>query len=235
MKSKGTPQAVWMAARSIPAEAAWMQEKLVPAKIARTEIRVSNSRFVTTAAPAFSTDEARAFIAGIRDEFADASHNVPAYIIGHGATVIAHCSDDSEPGGTAGPPALAVLRGSGLGDIVVVVTRYFGGTKLGTGGLVRAYGDAVRAVLEVLPLAHKVPTHTVMIEIPYSAFEQVRLLVEEHAGLVLGEDFAAAVTMTVRFAQEGLPAFHQSLQELSGGQIEPVIVESSEETIVPLE
>ena len=130
-----------------------MDRYLIPAQETRIEIIVVNSRFIATAAPVFSVDEAKAFIAKVREEFADASHNVPTYLIGHGASVIAHCSDDGEPSGTAGRPALAVLRGSGLGDVAVVVTRYFGGTKLGTGGLVRAYGDAVREVLAVLETA----------------------------------------------------------------------------------
>ena len=97
-----------------------------------------NSRFIATLAPVFSPEEARTFIAHIKKEFADASHNVPAYIIGGGNTVTEFCSDDGEPSGTSGKPALAVLRGSGLGDVAVVITRYFGGTLLGTGGLVKA-------------------------------------------------------------------------------------------------
>jgi uncharacterized YigZ family protein len=126
-------------------------QRIVPGGEARVEQRAGNSRFIATAGPAFTVDEARTFIARIRAEFADATHNVPAYVIGHGQTTVAHCHDDGEPAGTAGRPILAVLQGSGLGDGVVVVTRYFGGTKLGTGGLVRAYGDAAKAALAALP------------------------------------------------------------------------------------
>lgn len=115
--------------------------RAIPAAETRVELVVVNSRFIATAAPAFSVEAARAFVGRVRGEFADASHNVPAYLIGHGAATIAHCHDDGEPAGTAGRPVLAVVQGSGLGDIAVVVTRYFGGTKLGTGRLVRAYGD----------------------------------------------------------------------------------------------
>jgi uncharacterized YigZ family protein len=206
----------------------------IPAKQARVEIVVVNSRFIATIAPVFSVEVARAFIARVREEFSDASHNVPAFVVGHGASVIAHCSDDGEPSGTAGRPALAVLRGSGLGDAAVVVTRYFGGTKLGTGGLVRAYSDAVREVLAILPLAEKVPTHTVMMAVPYSLFERVRLLVPAHHGVVLDEAFAADVTVTARFPIEHLPAFRDALQELSAGTLEPLIVETNEATIMPV-
>jgi len=102
---------------------------MIPARKTRAEITVVNSRFIATVAPVFTVDAARVFITRIKREFSDATHNVPAYLIGHGAVVVAHCSDDREPSGTAGRPALAVLRGSGLGDVAVVVTRYFGGTN----------------------------------------------------------------------------------------------------------
>jgi putative IMPACT (imprinted ancient) family translation regulator len=154
--------------------------------------------------------------------------------VGYGASVVAHTTDDGEPSGTAGRPALAVLRGSGLGDVAVVVTRYFGGTKLGTGGLVRAYSDAVRAVLEVLPRAEKVPTHTVLVAAPYSFFERVRLAVEAHLGLILEEEFAADVTVTARFPVERVPGFQDALRELSNGIIEAEIVGTDPATIMPL-
>lgn len=211
-----------------------IERDLIPARERRVEIRVLNSRFIATAAPVFSVDEAKEFVARIRAEFADATHNVPAYIIGHGGSVIAHCHDDGEPSGTAGRPALAVLQGSGLGDVAVVVTRYFGGTKLGTGGLVRAYGDAVRAVLEILPRAEKVPTHTVLIESPYSAFERIRLAVEAHDGQILKEEFGADARITARFAVEDLPPFQATLQELSKGQLRADIIGTDQATIMPL-
>ena len=209
--------------------------KLIPAREARVEIRVVNSRFIATAAPVFTVDEAKDFVARVRREFADASHNVPAYVVGHGASVVAHCSDDGEPAGTAGRPVLAVLRGSGLGDVAVVVTRYFGGTKLGTGGLVRAYGDAVRAVLDVLPRAAKVPTHTISILTPYPFFERIRLLVAEHGGQVLNEDFAAQVTVAAQLTVECFPAFAAALQELTSGTVNAEIVATDEATIMPLD
>jgi uncharacterized YigZ family protein len=190
----------------------------IPAKQTRTEINVKNSRFIATAAPAFSVDEAKAFIAAIKAEFSDATHNVPAFLIGYGPSTIAHCSDDGEPSGTAGRPVLTVLQGSGLGDIAVVVTRYFGGTKLGTGGLVRAYTDAAKAVLAV----------------PYHLYEQVKLLVGHSNGRVLDETFAADITMTIQFTTTNLPQFQNSLRELSHGTLQAEIIETNEETIMPI-
>ncbi len=211
-----------------------MSRQLVPAQEKRNEIMAGNSRFIATLAPAFSVAEARAFIARIKGEFADATHNVPAFVIGHGAAVTAHCNDDGEPAGTAGRPALAVLQGSGWGDLVVVVTRYFGGTKLGTGGLVRAYGDAVREVLAVTPVAQKVATHTVLLATEYHYFEQVRLLVSAHHGQILDEEFAGDVTVTARFPVAQFSAFQNSLRNLSGGQLEALIITTEEDTLLPL-
>jgi len=210
------------------------EQQLIPARTTRIEMRVVNSRFIATAAPVFSVEDAQAFVAGVKEEFADASHNVSAYVIGHGATVTAHCSDDGEPSGTAGRPALAVLRGSGLGDVAVVVTRYFGGTKLGTGGLVRAYGDAVRELLAVLPRAEKVATHTVRVVAPYNLFERLRQLVGEHGGRILDEQFAAEVTVSAQLRVGRFPTFQSALQEISRGAVEAEVIETDEATIMPV-
>jgi uncharacterized YigZ family protein len=211
-----------------------VESHLIPAKETRVEITVVNSRFIVTAAPVFTVDEAKAFVARIKAEFADASHNVPVYLVGHGATVIAHCGDDGEPSGTAGRPALAVLQGSGLGDVAVVVTRYFGGTKLGTGGLVRAYSDAVREVLAALPRATKVATHVVQVVTPYSGFERLRQLIAAHGGEVLDEDFQVEVTVRARFVVERFPAFQDGLREMSAGTLEAQIVARDEISIMPV-
>ncbi len=211
-----------------------MARDYIPAREARIEMIVVNSRFIASAAPAFSVEEARAFVDRVREAYADASHNVPAFVIGHGSSVTAHCTDDGEPSGTAGRPALAVLQGSGIGDVVVVVTRYFGGTKLGTGGLVRAYGDAVREVLKVLPLAEKVPTATLMVAVPYNLYERTRLLVDEYGGQLQDEDFAGDVTLTAQFVADRVAPFQAALRELSAGRIEAEIVEENAETIMPV-
>lgn len=198
----------------------------VPAQEIRREMVVVNSRFIATLAPVFDVDEAKAFILRVKNEFSNATHNVPAYVVGFGESVIAHCSDAGEPAGTAGRPMLAVLQGSGLGDAAVVVTRYFGGTKLGTGGLVRAYSDAVRSVIDAVPRAIKVEAHTVMVAFAYTYLERVRRLVQAHAGLHLGEDFGVDVTLTARFKVDDLAGFQRSLQELTNGSVQAEIIET---------
>jgi len=208
--------------------------RLIPATETRIEFQVSNSTFIAFAAPAFSVEEAKQFIDHIRETTSDATHHVPVYIIGHPPTTIEHSNDDGEPPGTAGRPALSVLRGSGLGDIVIVIVRYFGGTKLGTGGLVRAYSDAVREVLQVLPRAQKVSTVSTKVEIPYSLYDQVERLVKNSKGQITQQDFGVQVSLNVRFTNDEFPEFRDRLIEISNGQILAEISDTNPNTIFPV-
>lgn len=207
------------------------KDYLVALNEIRREHEVVNSRFIATLAPVFNVDEARSFISRVKREFADASHNVPAYIIGGGNTVTEFCSDDGEPTGTAGRPALAVLRGSSLGDVAVVITRYFGGTLLGTGGLVKAYTESTQMVVNAAGRGRRVPVHEVMTAIPYNLLERVRLLVRRIHGEVLDEAFAEDVTMTLQLPIEEFDGFQRELQELSAGKLQAEVIETKE-TIV---
>jgi uncharacterized YigZ family protein len=205
----------------------------VPLHEIRRELTISNSRFISSLTPSFSVEEAKAFIQRIKAEFPNASHHVPAYLIGYGDSVIAHCSDAGEPSGTAGRPTLAVLQGSGLGDVTVVVTRYFGGTKLGTGGLVRAYAQAVRLAVEDVPRAQRVLTHTLMLAFPYTYLERIRLMVASMGGNILDEQFAADVTMTVQLKVERLEGFQSKLNDLTNGKIEAEVI-GTENVLMPV-
>jgi uncharacterized YigZ family protein len=200
----------------------------VPLTEIRREHVVMNSRFIATLAPAFSIDEARAFMTRVKREFADASHNVPAYIIGGGNTLTEYFSDDGEPGGTAGRPALAVLRGSGLGDAALVITRYFGGTLLGTGGLVKAYTESAQLVVNAVGRGQRVAVHVAMAVIPYNLLERVRLLAARHRSEILGEDFAGDIMMTFQFPVNEFAAFQLGLRELSAGKIQVEVIETKE-------
>ncbi|MBG7609300.1 MAG: YigZ family protein [Anaerolineae bacterium] len=208
---------------------------LIPAKPASAEIKISNSRFIANAAPVFSVLQAKRFITTTKQNYTHASHNVPIFLIGHGTSVIAHSSDDGEPSGTAGRPALTVLQGSGIGDVAVVITRYFGGTKLGTGGLVRAYSDAVRGVLKVLPLAEKITAYTIKICTPYPYFDKVRHLIDAHGGTIENEDFSIEITITCLFRMENFPAFQSALTELSRGSIGASIISKNPSATMPLQ
>jgi uncharacterized YigZ family protein len=200
----------------------------IPTREVRAEIRVANSRFITSLAPAGSVEEARAYISRIKAEFPDATHNVPVFLIGHGDSVTAHCSDDGEPSGTAGRPALAVLQGSGLGDVVVVITRFFGGTKLGTGGLVRAYSDSVRAGLEKVERSMRVLADTILVAFPYTYLERIRRIAAACNGIILDEEFGADVTLTARFRVEDTASFRAKVVELTSGTVAAEIIETAE-------
>ncbi|GAB1470807.1 YigZ family protein [Chloroflexota bacterium] len=208
-----------------------MTNYLVPLNEIRREYEAMKSRFIATLAPAFSIVEARAFMAKIKKEFPDASHNVPVYIIGGGNTVTEYFSDDGEPSGTSGKPALAVLRGSGLGDAVLVITRYFGGTLLGTGGLVKAYTEAAQSVVNAVERGRRMPVHGVMAAIPYNLLERVRLLVSRNSGKILGEDYAGDITVTLQFPVDNYEAFQADLQEISAGKIQSEVIETKEEIV----
>ncbi|GAC1555967.1 MAG: YigZ family protein [Herpetosiphon sp.] len=169
----------------------------IPVGATRSELRVANSRFVALADYCPSVEEARQQIAAARREMADASHHVYAYLVGYGASMTAGMSDDGEPSGTAGRPLLAVVRGSGLGDVCVIVVRYFGGTLLGTGGLVRAYGDAGRDVLAQIPRGERIERGALTVELPYSFFRVVHQAVEEHEGTIVDQQFSDVVELRI--------------------------------------
>ena len=128
-------------------------------------------------------------------------------------------SDDGEPSGTAGRPVLAVLRGSGLGDAVVVAVRYFGGTKLGTGGLVKAYTEASQAAIEAAEIGAKVDTRVFALDLPYEMHRQAKLLLENHGAEIEAEDFGAQVRLRLRLARRLGPDLDRALGELSGGRL----------------
>lgn len=145
----------------------------IPAAIAQSEQVILRSRFISSLAPAPDADAARAFIAEIKELYDDASHNCWAFVAGTpGSTASVGCSDDGEPTGTAGQPMLKVLLHSGVGEIVAVVTRYFGGTKLGRGGLVRAYSGGVQAALEVLDTVRKVELVRLVLTLDYPMLDR---------------------------------------------------------------
>lgn len=208
-----------------------MHPYTIPLTEIRREHEVMKSRFIATLAPAFSIDEARTFMSRIRKEFSDASHNVPVYVIGGGNTVTEYFSDDGEPSGTSGKPALTVLRNSGLGDTVLVITRYFGGTLLGTGGLVKAYTEAAQSVIHAVERGRRIPVHVAMAVIPYNFLERLRLLVSKNHGKVMGEDFAGDITLTLQFPVTDYEAFQADLRELSAGKIQAEVIETKEEVV----
>jgi uncharacterized YigZ family protein len=191
----------------------------IPAGDKEIELIIQRSRFISSTTYTPTVDAARAFIAEVSNTYPDATHHVYAFVIGYGASVIHGMSDAGEPAGTAGKPTLAVVRGSGLGDVTVVTTRYFGGIKLGTGGLVKAYTEAAQTVLAEVPRTEKVEKRTVEITVPYNLYERVTRLVGQHQGQIEAEAFEVEVSLRLTFPVSTIPHFAAQLAELSSGRI----------------
>ena len=211
-----------------------MSDYIVPAAEFSLELKIANSRFIASIGPASSVAEAKDFISVKNHLYADASHNVPAYIIGHGSSIISHCSDDGEPSGTAGRPALAVLTGSGLGDTVLVITRYFGGTKLGTGGLVKAYGDSARRAIGGAKKATKTIVHRAVVETHYKLYEMISRLIQQFDGIVENEDFTEKVLIEFSVPVHNYDGLEKAILELSHGQIKPSMKDKNFSILIPI-
>lgn len=201
---------------------------LVPAERIQRELVVSKSRFIARLAPVRHVEEARAYVAEVRQKYAKASHNVPAYLIGGGNNIQDYCSDDGEPSGTAGRPALAVLHGSGLGDVAVVITRYFGGTLLGKGGLVKAYTESTQLVVNEVRRARRQQAYVAMLAVPYNLLERIRLIVSRHEGEILDESFAEEITMTIQYPVENDEVLQRDFRELSADKLKVETIETTE-------
>lgn len=153
---------------------------LVPAKTVIIEHEVKNSRFITTIGRAAGSEEAKKFVKDVSDKYADATHNCYAFIAGDpGGTTEMGMSDDGEVPGTAAKPMMNILRHSNIGEVVAVVTRYYGGTNLGTGGLVRAYSDSVQLALDKLKLEECFELLSGSLQIPYNHEGNVRHIFDE--------------------------------------------------------
>ena len=191
----------------------------IPARESRIEYPVSDSRFIATGAYTPSVERAEDFLERVRGEFAAATHNCVAWRIGYQKRVNERMSDDGEPSGTAGRPMLAVLQGQDIGDVAVVVTRYFGGTKLGMGGLVRAYSGAVRDLLKSMPLTMRVERARHRLVVDYPRYEMIKRFIEEREGKIKEEQFAAEITLDFSLPVDRIELFEAELTQLTHGQI----------------
>jgi len=182
------------------------------------EIEEKKSRFIATLQPVESEEAAAEFIAKIRKKYYDARHNCPAYVIGAGRE-ITRCSDDGEPSGTAGRPMLEVLLGEGLTDTVVVVTRYFGGTLLGTGGLVRAYTAAVQEGLKNCEIAVRRAGEKYRLILGYPDADRVMKYLESGRLQVNSREYGADVRLEIAVAAGSGAEHIAALTELTDGRI----------------
>jgi len=191
----------------------------IPTSTHRHCHEIKGSRFITTITHAPTVDEARHFISVIREEMPDASHHVYAFIVGFGENVTEGMSDAGEPSGTAGRPSLAVLRGAQIGDIALVTTRYFGGKKLGTGGLVRAYTEAAQLALGGLPTQTLVETRDMYCRLHYRYLIQVRRILSDYHADIVKETFSDEVDLAIKVASHKYEELMAALTNLTSGQI----------------
>lgn len=168
------------------------------------------SRFIAVALPCHSEQEATEIMAGIKKKYFDAKHNVYAYVLRDNT---ARFSDDSEPKGTAGKPILDVIMGSGAVDIIVVVTRYFGGTLLGTGGLVRAYSTSAKDALQNAEFCEMCPCVLSKIECCYSDYNLLLPLLSKYDCEITDTIFAENTTVEFRIKSEKTEKFEDDLCE----------------------
>ena len=185
----------------------------------RCEIEVERSRFIATVQEAASTEEAQAFVAAIKAEFPDANHNCWAYLIGPpGSSDRIGLSDDGEPHGVAGRPMLTALQHSGLGDAAVVVTRYFGGIKLGKGGMVKAYTAAVQTAIEQLPCALRIAWAELQASLDYALLSPLERRLDDFECQVLATNYADKVGLRLRLPAERIEGFRKMFTDLTAGR-----------------
>lgn len=182
------------------------------------EIVEKKSRFIATIQRVESEEEAIAFIEEMKKKYWDARHNCSAFVIGSRGE-LTRCSDDGEPSGTAGRPMLEVLLGEGVRNIAVVVTRYFGGVLLGTGGLVRAYTQAVKEGLGNCVVGTMVHGYNILLNIDYNGVGKVLYLLGQYGLEPMDSDYGVDVTLQIQIAKEQAERLKKELVEATSGKI----------------
>ncbi len=191
----------------------------IPAGRVRVEDEVKRSRFITTLDTAVGVDAAKGLVEEVRKTYADASHNCWAFLIGPpGSTGTVGMSDDGEPHGTAGRPMLNVLVHGGAGDVAVVVTRYFGGTKLGKGGLVRAYSSGVQHALSTAELVEKVDRLSIHVRFDYAFVDQMKRLLPDYEAEMVDEEYATDATFRLWLPTERVEGLSNAIRNLTNGK-----------------
>jgi len=191
---------------------------LTLARDAEAEIEVKRSRFLATLVRVEDEAAARAVVERLRSAHWDARHHCTAFVLGPPPVPVERSSDDGEPAGTAGAPMLEVLRGAGVSDTVAVVTRWFGGTLLGAGGLVRAYGDAVRAGLDAAGTLRRSLVREHTLEVSHADAGRVETELRTRGITVLGTSYAARATLLLGVPPDGVERLHALVAELTAGR-----------------
>jgi len=187
---------------------------------ARTELKEKGSRFIGHIFPVSSREEAEEHIAAIRKEYYDATHNCSAYRIGFGDQALFYYDDDGEPAGTAGRPIYQALTGADLTNTLILVTRYFGGVKLGTGGLVRAYAETATHAIRAADIVKKIRTEPVRIQTSYQDISGVMRTIESFQAAILEQEYKEDIVLTVAVRLSRMEEFRRHLINNTAGRIQ---------------
>ena len=197
-----------------------MGDFLVPHGVSTTERVIKKSRFIGFIARAESAAAAHEYIKSIRRKYPDARHACWAFVAGEpGNTAAVSCSDDGEPGGTAGRPMLNVLQHSDVGEIVAVVVRYFGGVKLGTGGLARAYSGAVSECLKVLETKEQIALYEFTLALPFALEDATRRCLQNHSATIHKVDYQQQLILTCACPIDVFVELERMLGDIGRGTI----------------
>lgn len=199
-----------------------MKEYVTIAERAEDDFFERKSQFIGYIAPVSTEEEALAFLAEIRTKHRDARHHCFAYILKNG---VKRASDDGEPQGTAGVPILEVVEREGITDVIVVVTRYFGGILLGAGGLVRAYAHAAKLAVDAAQRKVMSPAVLVEMKMDYNQYGRINNVLSKYTAIVQDTQFTDLVTMQILFIERDVDSFRAELTELTAATVEAVEVE----------
>jgi uncharacterized YigZ family protein len=195
---------------------------LILKKEATVEIEVRKSRFIAHAIPITSLDQIKGLVQKTRDEHPGAAHVVHAAVVGPKGDLYSY-SDDKEPRNTAGRPALEVLKGSGISNILILIIRYFGGTLLGTGGLVKAYGQSVRELIPLLETEELIEKTTVRVTVAYNLYELLRLHLVSLEAEITSEEFATDVTIAATLPSADIEGLNLYVRNLTNGEASLIV------------
>ncbi len=189
-----------------------------PKTIEKAEIIVKRSRFIAIAYPVGSLEEVKEKVLETKREYSDATHVVHAAVVGKSGTLYSS-SDDKEPKNTAGRPALEVLKGSGITNICVCIVRYFGGTLLGTGGLVKAYGDSTKEVLKILETEEVVDYLSFSLLLQYNLYNPIKAIIDRYNAINIKEEFNTDITIKGSIPERNIEEFKKEIGDCSEGRI----------------
>lgn len=196
----------------------------IPLESAQIELEVRKSKFLAFAIPCTSLADAKLMVNHLKAEHPGANHVVHAAVIGEHGDEFSY-SDDREPKNTAGRPALEVLKGSGITNVAIFIVRYFGGTLLGTGGLVKAYGDSAKSVLEILKTEELIEKCNFSLTTSYNLYEPIKKLLLEFDAAIVNEQFATDIIIEGTLAVTGKEQVSLGITELSSGRDTVVFTE----------